>query len=37
MSTTQIAPQGKDTAIPGELYMSFELSLPQCQRRRRSG
>jgi transposase len=25
MSTTQTVPQGKDTAIAGELYMSFEL------------
>jgi transposase len=25
MSTTQIVPQGKDTAIRGELYISFEL------------
>jgi transposase len=25
MSTTQTVPQGKDTAIRGELYMSFEL------------
>jgi transposase len=25
MSTTQAVPQDKDTAIPGELYMSFEL------------
>ena len=25
MSTTQTVPQGKDTAIQGELYMSFEL------------
>ena len=25
MSTTQIVPQGKDTAIRSELYMSFEL------------
>jgi len=25
MSTTQAVPQREDTAIPGELYMSFEL------------
>src|SRR5258706_16344811 len=25
MSTTQIVPHGQDTAIQGELYMSFEL------------
>ena len=25
MSTTQTVPQGKDTAIAGELYVSFEL------------
>ena len=25
MSTTQTVPQGKDTAIAGDLYMSFEL------------
>ena len=25
MSTTQTVPQGKDTAIAGELFMSFEL------------
>ena len=25
MSTTQAVPLDKDTAIPGELYMSFEL------------
>jgi transposase len=25
MSTTQTVPQGKDTAIQDELYMSFEL------------
>ena len=26
MSTTQIVPQGQDTVIPADLYMSFELS-----------
>ena len=25
MTTTQTVPRGKDTAIQGELYMSFEL------------